>query len=520
MTAWSCASCTFLNDNEALAQCAVCNAIRVVSCAKCRQDIKFGPRLRVHGATYHPDCFNCTACHKTFPTNKFSVKDGKPYHSECLPKEPVILCAKCFEELGNGPRLTVSGQLYHPNCFVCKPFPTHQFMIKDGDAYHPNCLPSQAAAVVTCAKCQGDIGFGPRLTVSGSTYHTGCFRCAGCHEPFGAQQFQIKDNEPYHKECFKLLYNPRCEVCDNYIPFKPDGKSIAYKEVPFWNMRYCPAHDDRDRCCSCQRIEPLAANKKFDVLSDGRKVCHDCSMLVVLDTIEVKGVVAEVWEFMESIGIRLPKLPVYLVESQVLNEHCHTLNRKSHDHSSNKPVIGHVTRGLCLSEITQVKHMMRRGRSCGPEVVSVEKNRSVNAILILHGLPYDLTAQVLAHEATHSFIKLSDDFPDHLPMMVEEGMCQLMSYLYLKYKQLIEEDETNPKMKASFPARLRQFLVMQIENDQTPVYGDGFRAAFEAYNRVHSLQKMFDSLRRTGQFPNQDLALYVHSTTNLEFEIA
>ncbi|KAF1318779.1 Da1-related 1 protein, partial [Globisporangium splendens] len=144
---------------------------------------------------------------------------------------------------------------------------------------------------------------------------------------------------------------------------------------------------------------------------------------------------------------------------------------------------------------------MRRGRSRGPEVVSIEKNRSVNAILILHGLPYDLTAQVLAHEATHSFIKLSDGFPDHIPMMVEEGMCQLMSYLYLKYKQLIEEDETNPKMKASFPARLRQFLVMQIENDQTPVYGDGFRAAFEAYNRVHSLQKMFDSLRRTGQFP-------------------
>lgn len=93
-------------------------------------------------------------------------------------------------------------------CKACrKPFPTHQFLIKDGDAYHPNCCPTEA--VVTCAKCRGDIGFGSRLTVSGATYHVDCFRCAGCHEVFGAQQFQIKDDEPYHKECFKLLYNPR-----------------------------------------------------------------------------------------------------------------------------------------------------------------------------------------------------------------------------------------------------------------------------------------------------------------------
>lgn len=42
----------------------------------------------------------------------------------------------------------------------------------------------------------------------------------------------------------------------------------------------------------------------------------------------------------------------------------------------------------------------------------------MNAILILYGLPYDLTAQVIAHEATHAYIKLSDSFPDHLSMMV------------------------------------------------------------------------------------------------------
>lgn len=79
-------------------------------------------------------------------------------------------------------------------------------------------------------------------------------------------------------------------------------------------------------------------------------------------------------------------------------------------------------------------------------------------------------------------------------------MCQLLSYLFLKYKRVIENDRA-PKNKASFPARLRKFLLYNIKMDQTPVYGDGFRAAYEAYSRVKSLQAMFDSLRLTGQFP-------------------
>lgn len=85
-------------------------------------------------------------------------------------------------------------------------------------------------------------------------------------------------------------------------------------------------------------------------------------------------------------------------------------------------------------------------------------------------------------------------------LQVEEGVCQLLSYLFLKYKQVVADD-SSPKMRATFRARLRAVLVQQIETDQTPVYGDGFRAALEAYTRVHSLQTVFDSLRRSGRFP-------------------
>lgn len=66
----------------------------------CLCDDRFGPRLRVAGQTYHPDCFTCTACRKPFPTNKFSLKDGVPYHAECLPKAPVVPCTQCGVDIG------------------------------------------------------------------------------------------------------------------------------------------------------------------------------------------------------------------------------------------------------------------------------------------------------------------------------------------------------------------------------------------------------------------------------------
>ena len=36
--------------------------------------------------------------------------------------------------------------------------------------------------------------------------------------------------------------------------------------------------------CLCQ---PLSSDKGYDSLADGRKICHDCSLSVILDTEEV-----------------------------------------------------------------------------------------------------------------------------------------------------------------------------------------------------------------------------------------
>lgn len=66
----------------------------------CRTLRSTGPRLTVSGQLYHPDCFVCKACHKPFPTHQFMIKDGDAYHSACLPQEPVVICAKCRQTIG------------------------------------------------------------------------------------------------------------------------------------------------------------------------------------------------------------------------------------------------------------------------------------------------------------------------------------------------------------------------------------------------------------------------------------
>lgn len=30
-----------------------------------------------------------------------------------------------------------------------------------------------------------------------------------------------------------------------------DGEQV----MPYWDLKFCPKHDDNDRCCSCQRVE-------------------------------------------------------------------------------------------------------------------------------------------------------------------------------------------------------------------------------------------------------------------------
>lgn len=78
----------------------------------------------------------------------------------------------------------------------------------------------------------------------------------------------------------------------------------------------------------------------------------------------------------------------------------------------------------------------------------------VTAILVLFGLPRLLTGSILAHECMHAYLKLTQS--PKLTPAVEEGLCQLMAYLWIERQQLsVRFTKLRKRMKSRFRIHLK-----------------------------------------------------------------
>ncbi len=75
-----------------------------------------------------------------------------------------------------------------------------------------------------------------------------------------------------------------------------------------------------------------------------------------------------------------------------------------------------------------------------------------------------------------------------LDTKVEEGLCQLLAYLWLDHQA---NCLTDPEEQ-----RLASYFAYQVREDTSVVYGDGFREAFEAYQQRGLGAVLNDVLRR------------------------
>lgn len=108
--------------------------------------------------------------------------------------------------------------------------------------------------------------------------------------------------------------------------------------------------------------------------------------------------------------------------------------------------------------------------------------RRVEAILILHGLPEEHFAAVAAHELCHTYLFMNG-YPELEPF-VEEGLCELAQYLWLRQQRTTEAEHRIAGMEA---------------NDD-PIYGEGYRAARRGYDRM-GLTSLLEFVRRHGRLP-------------------
>lgn len=95
---------------------------------------------------------------------------------------------------------------------------------------------------------------------------------------------------------------------------------------------------------------------------------------------------------------------------------------------------------------------------------------------------------------------------------VEEGICQVLSYMWLESEVLpskgmpstsaASSSSSSSKKggKSNVENKLGEFFKHQIANDASPAYGGGFRAANAAVNK-YGLRRTLDHIRLTGHFP-------------------
>jgi len=139
--------------------------------------------------------------------------------------------------------------------------------------------------------------------------------------------------------------------------------------------------------------------------------------------------------------------------------------------------------------------VQRQGKYSATSSSRGSRNVEVISILILKGLPASLTAAILVHEAIHAWFAINPTRSKggmgiglgirggvrKIPSQIEEGCCQLVSHLYLRH--LISKD-SNTSSEEGKDKELREYFRWSIETDTSEVYGDGFRKAAVAYDRV------------------------------------
>jgi hypothetical protein len=103
-------------------------------------------------------------------------------------------------------------------------------------------------------------------------------------------------------------------------------------------------------------------------------------------------------------------------------------------------------------------------------------------IRVLAGLPKVVFGRVVAHELGHAWLAQFGARP--LDGMVEEGVCELIAYAWLK------------RTGTPFALALRD----QMLHNPDPLYGNGFRTVHAA-TRQHGLRAIITGLAQSGHLP-------------------
>ena len=293
---------------------------------------------------------------------------------------------------------------------------------------------------------------------------------------------------------------------------------------PFFgpSERICSSHPPESiiRCVSCFRFQPKF--KPFQQLgTSAARICPACARTAILDDNAARRLYENIISFLECQGLdmfqgKMLNVPIQLVDEDTMNQHGSTIGCDANEKKGgltiwsevHLPVISGVARGMANAASNFRRY--RGGKknesnfdNGGGSSGNAGRHASVQRILILKGFPENLMASVLAHEATHAWLcydpirrygvpgeHTSFGQIRRIDQTVEEGLCQLVSYLYLQHLTVDDKKRGVSDMVKMFTGgdptdlTLNQYYKWAIENHPSPVYGGGFKKAAKAYSQT------------------------------------
>ena len=433
-----------------------------------------------------------------------------------------------------------------------------------------------------CPGCASAISpFASHVSTAFGKWHRACFACAGCGGAIADGSHAMKDGRPFHVRCYRDRFHPRCTVCFEKIPFEGQDRYsgghgdmtssgvVKWISHPYWcDATYCPRHerDGTRKCDGCERMETTDAGStgaSFAELPDGRALCLECASTAVVDTErDSTPVYDDVCQFMAELGLPLVKGGVTGIvagsggfddtfarengnasDGNLLWRHrppLHLVSQDALDAADGKEAwhVGRTsrTRGLCLFTehvIRAVERVPRWDAGFAGGLIPVgfaertvgaprRGETTVNAVVVLYGLPFIAFGAILAHECTHAYIRIAGGFPRLAPK-VEEGLCQLVALLWVEDVAArgrapnggakdggakdggattngVSNGSNGDGWEERNLAAMAGYVANQIRTDPSETYGNGLRVALGAYRNV-GLTAVFEHVRATGEIP-------------------
>lgn len=303
-----------------------------------------------------------------------------------------------------------------------------------------------------CNQCKQPI-WGNYINALGAVWHPEHFLCAECQKPIDNTRFNLHNGKPYHAKCFSEQIAPRCAYC---------GKPLVNEYlVDHWGTTYCKEHQGKfPTCAFCGRLVPPQRQEQRlgNVEVERCPVCR-ASAIETID--QAKPSFSRLIQWVNSQGLMYNNLhlSLELVDRYKLLQLIAGRTGTAGTHS----------RGVTLSTT----------HTLNGKAVSTE----VNNIAILEGMPAITFQGVTIHELGHVWLIVHEI--KGLPLRIEEGFCELLTYRY--YTQLSTDESS--------------YLAKGIETNPDPVYGEGFRRVRVVADAM-GFQRFVDGLQSSKRLPS------------------